>query len=93
MKCCDKCQRKNHRLQKGQGTLHPVPVKDEVWHQLGMDLVGPLPETPRGNKYVMTVTDYYSKWVEAAPLKDKSASSVAEFLYSVGMLPFTQGCV
>ncbi len=35
---------------------------------MGMDLIGPLPETTRGNKYIVTVTDYFSKWAEAAPL-------------------------
>ena len=67
----------------GMHTTAPVPVKDEAWWQVGMDLVGPLPETPRGHKYIMTLTDYYTKWAEAAALKDKSASSVADVLYSV----------
>ena len=83
MKTCDKCQRNNGKLQKQHAPLHPVPVKDEAWWQVGMDIVGPLPETPRGHKYVMTLTDYYTKWAEAAALKDKSASSVADVLYSV----------
>lgn len=48
-----------------------------------MDLVGPLAVTPAGNKFLMTVTDYYTKWAVAAALKDKSASSVANVLYSV----------
>ena len=76
---CDICQRKNHKLQKTSCSLHPIPVKSEVWNQLGMDLIGPLKETSSGFKFII---DYYSKWVEAGPLKDKSASSVAEFLYS-----------
>jgi len=38
-----------------------------------MDLIGPLPETPRGNKYIAVLTDYFSKWAEAAPLQDKTA--------------------
>ena len=46
-------------------------------------LVGPLPETPRGNKYIITVTDYFSKWPEAAPLQDKTAVGVANFLFSL----------
>ena len=46
-----------------------------------MDLIGPLPTTPRGNKYVVILVDYFSKWPEAAPLKDKSAKGVALFLY------------
>ena len=28
-------------------SLHPVAVKLGVWQQIGIDLVGPLPETPR----------------------------------------------
>ena len=48
-----------------------------------MDLIGPMPETPKGNKYIVTLTDYFSKWAEAAPLKDKSAVGVAKFIYSV----------
>ena len=85
IKCCDKCQRTNAKLQKGHQPLHPVPVKDEAWCQVG---IGPLPETPRGHKYIMTMTDYFTKWVEASPLKDKSASSVADVLYSVSIIKF-----
>ena len=48
-----------------------------------MDLIGPMPEIPRGNKYVVTLTDYFSKWAEALPLPDKSAVGVAKFIYSV----------
>ena len=73
-------------LKKHQTTLHPIAVKDEAWAQLGMDLVGPLPTTARGNTYIMTVTDYYTKWAEAAPLQDKSALSVANMLYTVSIL-------
>ena len=46
-------------------------------------LIGPMPETPRGNKYIITLTDYFSKWAEAAPLPDKTAVGVANFIYSV----------
>ena len=57
-----------------------------------MDLVGPLPETPRGHKYIMTLTDYYTKWAEAAALKDKTATSVADVLYSVSFKKFMHVC-
>ena len=48
-----------------------------------MDLIGPMPETQRGNKYIVTLTDYFTKWAEAAPLADKTALGVAKFIYSV----------
>ena len=80
---CDKCQRNNKKLQKAAGGLHPIPVKPQIWHQVGMDLIGPMPQTPRGNKYIITLTDYFSKWAEAAALPDKTAHGVAKFIYSV----------
>ena len=46
-----------------------------------MDLIGPLTQTPRGHKYIITLTDYFSKWAEAAPLSDKTAGGIARFIY------------
>jgi hypothetical protein len=56
-------------------------VKDEVWHTIGVDLIGSLPLTARGNKYIMTVSCYFSKRPEATALPDKLATRVADFLY------------
>ncbi len=61
--------------------LHPIPVKDQEWHTIGVDLISPLPETEKGNKYIMTVSCYFSKWPEAIALKDKTGTGVAVFLY------------
>ena len=52
-----------------------------MWHTIGVDLIGPLPETPRGKKYIMTVSCLFSKWPEATALPDKKGTGVAEFLY------------
>ena len=48
-----------------------------------MDLIGPFPPTPRGSKFVLTMTDYFSKYVEAIPLPNKSAESVAKGIHKV----------
>lgn len=58
-------------------------IQPKIWCQVGIDLIGPMPKTPRGNKYIVTLTDYFSKCAEATPLKDKSAVGVAKFIYSV----------
>ena len=34
-------------------------------------------------KHLVVCIDYFSKWSEAKPIKDKSASTVAQFLYEV----------
>ena len=43
--------------------------------------MGPLPKTAAGNRYIVTLKDYFSKWPEAEHLKDKSAHGVASFLF------------
>eukprot|EP00731_Ephydatia_muelleri_P022608 Em0015g191a len=88
-KTCEKCQIANRKFDKFSAELHPIPVKDEEWHTIGVDLIGPLPETQKGNKYIMTVSCLFSKWPEATALPDKTATGVAEFLF----LCFTRhGC-
>ena len=46
--------------------------------------MGPLPETARGNRHILVMTDHFSKWCEAFPTKDQKASTVANiFLHKV----------
>ena len=47
---------------------------------LFIDLVGPLPSTHEGYKYIMTVEDGYSRFVQAYPLRTKEAPEVARVL-------------
>ena len=65
------CQKNNKKLQKSAGGLHPIVIQPKIWCQVGRDLIGPMPETPRGNKYVVTLTDFFSKWAEAARYQTK----------------------
>ena len=43
--------------------------------------MGPLPLTSRGNQYILVVTDLFTKWVEAFPLADTTATTLATILY------------
>ena len=51
--------------------------------QVGLDLIGPLPLTKKGNKYIVTLVDYFSKWPEATALPDKTAVGVAYFIFEL----------
>lgn len=69
------------KFDKTASELHPIPVHPQVWHTIGVDLIGPLPTTARGNKYIMTVSCFFSKWPEATALTNKTAVEVAKFLF------------
>ena len=47
---------------------------------LGIDLMGSYQTTERGFKYIFTCTDYFTRWVEAFPIPDKTAKETAQCL-------------
>lgn len=67
-----------HGRNKG---LHPVKQEwQRPFDMIGMDFVGPLPRTIGGNRYVLVIVDYATRWVEAFALPDCTAASVAHVL-------------
>ncbi|KAM6914321.1 gypsy retrotransposon integrase-like protein 1 [Lycodopsis pacificus] len=59
-----------------------IEVK-EPWQWLGLDVRGPLPQTLNGHKYILTVTDYFSKWVEAVPTQSCLPADVAKHIVDI----------
>ena len=41
------------------------------------------PDKPHGHRHVLTVIDYFTKWVEIIPMKTKAAPEVAYHLYKL----------
>nr|GEW35947.1 reverse transcriptase domain-containing protein [Tanacetum cinerariifolium] len=54
----------------------------EIFDVWGIDFMGPFPSS-RGNKYILMVVDYLSKWVEAKALPTNNARVVCKFLKSL----------
>jgi len=53
----------------------------QPFHHLGIDLVGPLPLTKQGNRYLVVATEYVTKWPEVKAIPAKTAIEVTTFLY------------
>jgi len=79
IKQCDVCQKGNPATLKVIPDLQSVSVPKQVFKQIGVDIMT-LPIVDN-MKYVVVAIDYFSKWSEARVLPDKSAESVARFLY------------
>ena len=54
-----------------------VPTTQK-FDRVAMDLLDTTTETDRGNRYILVIADYFSKYVEAYPIPDKTAATVAD---------------
>ena len=47
------------------------------------DILGPFPVTSRGNRYILVVTDTFSKWTEALyAIPDQTATTCAHYIFN-----------
>ncbi|CAF2063099.1 unnamed protein product [Rotaria magnacalcarata] len=81
IKFCIVCQAYNTSRQKRPGFLHPVRPPDGANELLGIDFCGSFPPTPTDNRYVLCLTDYYTKFVTTIPLSTCSAQVTAEAIF------------
>ena len=56
---------------------------------IATDLVGPLPESDTGNRYILVVADYFTRYMEAFPLPNQEATTVARTLVDEVFMRFS----
>lgn len=80
VKNCPKCQvNKSSRLTKMPLMVTDTPKRP--FEKVFMDIVGPLPETTSGNKYILTFLEDLSKYLVCIPIPDMEASTVASVFF------------
>ena len=73
---CDKCGAYKSVNRKRKGPQRPYPVGYPM-ERVCLDIAGPYPVTQNGNKYILVVTDCFTKFVEAYPMPNIEARTVA----------------
>ena len=48
-----------------------------------MDVVGPLPKSRRGNRFILVLCDYATRFLEAYPMSSVDAEAVTEKLVNL----------
>ena len=82
---CPTCNRhKTHSRNRGALTLIYTGAPLE---RVAMDIVGPLPRTQRGNRYILTVVYNFTKHTEAYALPDLEAVTIARVFLNEFILP------
>ena len=63
--------------------MRPLPVIEEPFSRIGMDIIGPLPKSRSGKRYVLVICDYATRYLEAVAMRSIDAEHVAEELVTV----------
>uniref|UniRef100_A0A2N9HNA9 Integrase catalytic domain-containing protein n=1 Tax=Fagus sylvatica TaxID=28930 RepID=A0A2N9HNA9_FAGSY len=79
VKACHTCQ-----MQANLIHTHPTNLQNMAtpwpFHTWGLDLIGPINPPSGGYIWILAATEYFTKWVEAIPLRKATGAAVANFI-------------
>jgi hypothetical protein len=82
-KSCTNCQiaQRQRPDQEREYAQLPTPRNIEPFQHWGIDLIGRLPETKDGNKWIITAIDYATGWPIAKALPNPTEEVIADFIF------------
>lgn len=73
---CELCDRVRASFNSPTAQLHPLAIQG-LFYRWGMDLAGPFPVTPDGNKFLAICIEHFSKHLALIPLPSKEPHHTA----------------
>ena len=82
IKSCHNCQqlRGPRSADDLKCPLQPLKIPEKFNERVHADLMGPL-RSVTSNKYILVMSDSFTKWIELVPLPNKSSEEVAKAIY------------
>ena len=79
-KGCQECQKFGSVQRVPASVMNPI-IKPWPFRGWGIDLIGQIyPLSSKNHKFILVATDYFTKWVEAIPLKNIMSKEIIEFV-------------
>lgn len=80
-KACYVCAVTKDNAPPNSAPLVPINTSNlEPFQMVGMDILGPFPTAVNGEKYLVIMQDYFTKWPEAIALKSVDSDSIKRWL-------------
>ena len=67
IQACDVCERNRTLVKKPKAPLGRLQASAH-WDVLAVEFVGPLPVSASGNRYILIMSDHFTKYVEVIPV-------------------------
>ena len=77
VRSCSSCSTHKTPKRRGRGAPLVSTWYGYPWERVAMDLIPNLPVTKHGNRHLLVVVDYFTKWAEASPLPDMRVETIA----------------
>ncbi|XP_026452001.1 protein NYNRIN-like [Papaver somniferum] len=77
---CQKCQIHGNLIHVPSTPLHSI---SSPWpfYSWGLDIIGKInPPSSKHYEYIITITEYFTKWVESIPLRGTAGATIAAFI-------------
>ena len=88
IKQCQSCQQIKPP-HSNDGLLQPITVS-KPFELVRWDLIDPFPKSQAGNKYILVISEYLTRWTKTATIPDARAMTIATKLME--RIVFPHGC-
>lgn len=77
---CHSCVQRRGFCKPAKAPLQKIPVPSRPFEKCSIDAVGPLVTSRHGNKWILVICDYFTRYPEAYPVSDIQSNTVARVL-------------
>ncbi|GBO22412.1 Retrovirus-related Pol polyprotein from transposon 17.6, partial [Araneus ventricosus] len=77
---CHSCIQRRGFCKNVNAPVQKIPTADYPFQKVAFDAIGPLVTSKHGNKYIIVISDYFTRYAEAYPLPNIQSSNVAKVL-------------